>query len=355
MTKKWRSAAACITCLLYVLLTVLPVYAATTPNQGINLQISPLPISLTAKPGSSVSTDLRVRNAGSEPETYQIRLLKVTEDDEGEVHLSDPTEKDEWADWVTFSKNTFNAPPGEWQTIKMTINLPKTAAFGYYFAVEYSRATPVSTEAGKATARGAAATFILLNADAPGAKREAKVISFTATKKSYEFLPATFSAKVRATGNVHVAPHGNVFLLKGKKQIGIIPINAAEGNILPDSSRYFEASWDDGFPVYKPKLKGDQPVVDSTGKPVSELSWDFSKINKLRFGKYTAKLLMVYDDGQRDVPIEASLTFWVIPWRIIAGVALFVVALIALIVYVFVLRGRLKRMKSRFRFTQKKK
>ncbi|MGB3073255.1 MAG: hypothetical protein WBB68_03290, partial [Candidatus Moraniibacteriota bacterium] len=39
----------------------------------------------------------------------------------------------------------------------------------------------------------------------------------------------------------------------------------------------------------------------------------------LRFGKYTAKMLLVYDDGTRDIPIEGVVSFWVMPWRLIAG------------------------------------
>jgi hypothetical protein len=47
----------------------------------------------------------------------------------------------------------------------------------------------------------------------------------------------------------------------------------------------------------------------------------------LRFGHYTAHLVMVYDDGNRDVPLEAYVSFWVIPWRLVIGliiIALFV-------------------------------
>lgn len=298
-----------------------PVLAQTAPNSGISLQISPLPIELTAKPGTAVSTDLRVRNAGSQDEKLQVRLLKVSADDAGNVHLTNPSSSDEFVSWVHFSKSVFDAPPGEWQTINMTINVPKTAAFGYYFAVEYLRATAEQAQPGKAVARGAVATFILLNADAPGAKRQAEIVSFGADKKSYEFLPVNFTVKVRSTGNVHVAPHGNIFILHGKKQVSSIQVNSAEGNILPNSSRFFGASWNDGFPVPKAKYNGDTPVLDN-GKQVYELNWDFSKANRLRFGHYTAHLVLVYDNGQRDVPMEAYVSFWVIPWKVIGALLL---------------------------------
>jgi hypothetical protein len=316
---------------LFVLLSPLTAFAQT-PTQGINLQISPLPIELTTKPGTSTSTELRVRNAGSQTERLQVRLLKVSEDDNGVVHLTQPGKGDDWTSWISFSRTVFDAPSNQWQTINMTINVPKSAAFGYYFAVEYMRAAEEAPQPGKAVARGAVATFILVNADAPGASRAAQVVSFTADRKSYEFLPASFTVKIRATGNVHVAPHGNIFISRGGKQVGSIDINSAEGNILPNSSRFFSGSWNDGFPVYIDKMNGDQPVVDKNGKTKQTLKWDFSHANRLRFGHYTAHLVMVYDNGQRDVPIDATVSFWVIPWRVVGGL---------LVVGIFVLIGLL--------------
>lgn len=317
---------------------------ALNPTEGINLQISPLPIELTTKPGTSTSSDLRVRNAGSQTERLQVRLLKVTEDDNGGVHLTQPGKTDDWANWVSFSRKVFDAPPNQWQTINMTVNVPKSAAFGYYFAVEYMRANENVPQPGKTAAQGAVATFILLNADAPGSSRAAQVVSFTADRKSYEFLSATFTVKIRSTGNVHVAPHGNIFISRGGKQVGSIDINSAQGNILPNSSRFFSSSWNDGFPVYVTKMSNGQPVIGKDGKAVQTLKWDFSHANRLRFGHYTAHLVMIYDNGQRDVPVEATVSFWVIPWRLVGAF---------LIVSIFVLIGLIASFKRTSRFTKR--
>ena len=329
--------------LLIVFFSIPHLALAQTPTEGISLQISPLPIELVTKPGTSISADLRVRNATSQTEKLQVRLLKVSEDNEGIVHLTQASPSDPWFSWVKFSRTVFEAPSNEWQTIKMTVDVPSSAAFGYYFAVEYMRATAEAPQPGRAVARGAVATFILLNADAAGAKREAKILSFAADRKSYEFLPATFTVKIRATGNVHVAPHGNIFITKGKKQIETIQINQAEGNVLPGSNRYFSASWSNGFPVYKLKYNGDQVVVDKNGQPKRSLSWDFSHANRLRFGHYTAHLVMVYDDGQRDIPLEASVSFWVVPWRLVLYIILIIVGP-ALLVYLIMRRRFAKRL-----------
>jgi hypothetical protein len=293
---------------------------APVPTTGINLQISPLPILLNAKPGTSVSTDLRIRNAGTENELLVVKLKRFSEEGpNGEIKLTDPAPSDPFPKWVTFSKTIFAAPPDQWQTIKMTINIPKDAAFGYYYAVEFSRAHPTKAQPGKPAIEGSVAIFILLNAESPGAKKSLQVASFTADHNFYEFLPVTFSVRVHNTGNIHFAPAGNIFIQAGKKQVSTILVNSPGGNVLPNSYRIFTAQWKDGFPVYRDKENNGVPERDKKGNIKRSLHWDFAQVPKLRIGKYTAHLIMIYDDGQRDVPIEGDLSFWVVPWRLILG------------------------------------
>ena len=55
-------------------------------------------------------------------------------------------------------------------------------------------------------------------------------------------------------------------------------------------------------------------------------------MSKFRIGKYNAKLVMAYDDAQRDVPIEGKVGFWVMPWRIIA-VFVLLLAILSFFIY----------------------
>ena len=59
--------------------------------------------------------------------------------------------------------------------------------------------------------------------------------------------------------------------------------------------------------------------VDRNDKPITMLQWDFSKASRLKFGHYTARLVMAYDNGMRDVPLEATVGFWVVPMRVIGA------------------------------------
>ncbi len=306
--------------LLQPVLSPPPTLAQSNSSGGINIQISPLPIELSTKPGTKTSADLRVRNAGSSTETLKATLKTFTEEGlDGKVVLHDPGPGDDYVNWVTFSKPTFNAPPGEWQTIKMNVNVPKSAAFGYYFAVQFELANPPKTIPGQAGLRGAVAIFVLLNAEAGGETRQAQVTDFVADHKSYEFLPANFTVRVHNSGNLHVAPRGSIFIYRGNKKVGDISVNSTAGNILPKSNRVFNASWSDGFPAYQPVLDGNgKPILDKNGQPKQSLKWDFTHANRLRFGHYRADLTLVYNDGTRDIPINGLVSFWVIPWRVLA-------------------------------------
>src|SRR5437868_801926 len=260
-----------------------PVLAQPAPqtNQGLNVEISPLPIELDAKPGTTTTTDLRVRNSGSTPETLKVSLKTFSaEGSDGHVVLRDPTPSDDFTKWVSFDKSVFTAPAGQWQTIKMTIALPSSAAFGYYYAAQFELANPPKPQPGAARLQGAVAIFVLLNADAPGASRKIEVTSFKADHSTYEFLPVSFSVQVRNTGNVHTAPHGNIFIKRGAKQVASITVNSTEGMVLPGSNRIFTASWRDGFPVYT-VLTDDsgQPLKNAHGQIKKQLKWDSSKVS----------------------------------------------------------------------------
>jgi hypothetical protein len=299
---------------------------AQTPDAGLRLITSPLPINLVAEPGQTITTELKVKNGGTVDETLKIDLMKFRAYEEsGKPQLMEREAADDFLDWVTFSEPTFTIAPDEWKTITATFHVPATASFGYYYAFVFSRAGEVQPLSSRETVLvGGTAVLVLLEVRVPGAVREATVTEFSTDKTFYEFLPTTFHIKLKNTGNVHLAPRGNIFIDQGStKDIAILEVNSEKGNILPLSSRVFDAQWKDGFPLYTAKIQDGKTVLDEQGNPVYELKWDWNDASKLRFGKYTAKLLLIYDDGTHDIPIEGEVSFWVVPWRMI-GVAVFV-------------------------------
>lgn len=318
--------------------------------EGFNIITSPLPIKLSTQPGKTVEAELRMKNQGTEPETIKVGLMKfAASGDTGEPDLFDLTSKDTYASWVHFSPAEFTAEPGVWKTVKMTIDVPTDASLGYYLAVTFARASQ-SKDPKVTSVKGAVATLVLLDARTGNEKRQLKLASFSATRGLYEYLPAEFKIKVRNSGNIYLSPGGNIFIQRGNKTIDTIDFNAAGGSVLPDSSRLFTVPWTNGFPVYKDRLVGGKPVPGSDGRTEQSLKWDFTQANKLRIGRYNAKLLVVYNDGTRDVPVEAVVSFWVMPWKLLL-LLLAILLLIGLGIFSFVRSalGKTKRSIGRYR------
>ncbi len=116
-------------------------------------------------------------------------------------------------------------------------------------------------------------------------------------------------------------PSGNIFVQRkanSTSPLATVPVNATGAYILPGITRTVSSTWSDGFPVYK----------TDTATQKSKLFWDWGSLQKFRFGHYVAKAVVIYNDGNRDIPVEASVGFWVIPWRLLLLVFVVVVLMV---------------------------
>jgi hypothetical protein len=299
--------------------------AQTAPEEsGLRLVTSPLPISLSTSPGNTITTDLKIKNDGLKTERLKIDLMKFRAYEEsGKPALEEVTSEDTFIQWVSLSEKEFEVAPGEWKTVQATFTPPDGAAFGYYYTFVFTRAAQAQAVAGQAAIHGGSAVLVLLDVAVPGAKRSIVLDTLATSKKVYEFLPVDFLVKLHNNGNVHAAPRGNIFIKNSAgKEVALLEVNFEKGNILPSSKRIFETRFQEGFPVYEERVIDNALVRDEEGNIMSDLKWNFTELDNLRVGRYTANLVMAYDDGQRDIPIEGEVSFWVIPWRILGGILL---------------------------------
>ena len=143
-----------------------------------------------------------------------------------------------------------------------------------------------------------------------------EVQEFSANKNDkkgtfFETTPFNFLVKVKNTGNVHEQPIGRITItdMFGKTVAGL-NVNSPPNNVLPNSTRAFTQ------PL-------DKSVIG----------------NKKLFGRYKAKLSLTY--GTDKSTVESVMTFWVIPYRLVAAVIAF------LIIAFFGLRFMIKRYNRR--------
>ena len=335
-TKDWKLKIAIffIFTSSYLIFATGVVHAQTPTNYDVT--ISPIFFDLSADPGSTVTNKIRLRNNTNYPLAIKLGVEKISADLNGNITLKTDS-SDTTLGWITFQNPTFVAQPLEWTDIPFSINIPKDAAYGYYWTITFAqdKTSPLSRSGVSLT--GAAGLPVLLDVRKPGAKAEAKINAFNVSQFITEYLPVDFTVKIASLGNIHVQPHGSIFINDGlNKDLAVLDVNPGLGNVLPGSARTFTASWSDGFLVNQPVLEYGQPKLDKNGKPIESLQINWDKLTSFRIGRYTANLLMVYDNGSRDVPMEASLTFWVLPYKAIAVIVL------ALIVAFLVIRWLLK-------------
>lgn len=306
-------------------LVAAPVSAAAQAGGDFSLQVTPSPLTATVKPGQKTELELKVRNSGSETEQLSIEPRSFSFDNKsGKVKLGEKPPVG-IADWVSFSQPVFAIQPNQWFTQKIRLAPPIDAGFSYSFALVISRNEESSRKpADGGTLKGSLAVFTLINVDRPGAIRKLEVVKFAATKGTYEALPAEFEVQIKNSGNTIAQPAGDVFIQRNyddKQPINTLPVNANSSYILPGTTRTLTVRWENGFQVYKSVRQDD-------GSQKRQLTWNWSNLSELRFGRYTAKLVAVYNDGLRDIPLEDSIRFWVIPWKMLL-IILLVLLLIA--------------------------
>lgn len=315
----------------------------------INLTVSPATLQMNTEPGKPVTATVKVLNNNPVAETIKIELGGFRADPNGDKPvLYEFTDQDPEKNWLTTNPSEVVVPPFSWESVEVTLSPPSNSAFSYYYALMFERTTQLDPGTLNPV-QAIPAILILSTVDSPNTIREAGLVEFTSKKKLYEFLPAEFNIKIRNTGNVHLAPSGNVFISKGnEKNIAILSVNKERGFILPESTRSYPTNWEDGFPAYRPvENEAGEIVKNKDGSTKYKLEWNPSFSTAFRLGKYTASLLMVYDDGKRDIPLESTLEFWVIPWKLILLILIILILLLTgLFMPIYSLSKRVFRKKS---------
>ena len=272
-----------------------PAPAAGSPGQG--LEISPPVLELTADPGQTVTTHIRVRNV-----TQGILIAKGKADDFGAGAdetgqpklLLDETGATRYSlkYWVQGVPDLQLAPQ-ELKDATITIAVPRNAEPGGHFGVVRFTAVPPDLQGTGVALSASVGTLILLRVSGPVTEKlsveQFATLHGEDPTSFFEKGPINFVVRIKNDGTVHDAPKGSIAVTDvfGHK-VATVGVNPTSGNVLPDSIRRFEQS-----------LAGTH-----------------------MFGHYTAKLTMKYASNQT---LAATVGFWVIPWRLLLMVVVILV------------------------------
>ncbi|HSW97614.1 MAG TPA: hypothetical protein VLF89_07355 [Candidatus Saccharimonadales bacterium] len=322
---------------------------AQVQTNGLDITVSPYVLELSNIPGSKIQSQIRIRNNLDQQIPLQISVGKLAANGDSFQPI-EATKDDESLRWISFDQASISARPKEWTQVKFTLNIPKTAAFGYYYVIRIKQVSTGNTQKNTAAkVLGEVLVPILLEVKSEGAVASAKIIDFKPNSFINEYVPVNFITQVQNTGNIHIKPRGNIFIhTAGENDTTILDVNETQRNILPGGTRTFTTSWDDGFIVREPVVEDGEILLDKNKQPVTHLVVNWNNLTHFRIGKYTANLLLVYDNGKRDVPIEATTTFWVFPYTIIGIGIVSIIIIILLIRFLIklVIKRELKKYKN---------
>lgn len=296
---------------------------AQTSSGNFDTTVSPVYYDFNAKPGTTVNGKVRLRNNTDSTLPLKIEVKKMGGDQNGELVIQNAP--DDTTTWFQVKNTGITAPSNEWITIPFEITVPSNAAYGYYWALSFTQDDSQTQKATGTKLNAAIVVPILLNVNKEGAKTEVKISDFSKDAGWYEYLPVNFKTTVSNVGNVHVRPKGNIFIKDFfGHTVATLDVNPNDGAILPSTKRVFETLWNDSFIWYENKVVDGKNVLDKNGRPQKQLKVRFDKILDLRIGKYTATSLVVVSDGTRDIALEKNISFFVFPWKIVAGSVIFI-------------------------------
>jgi hypothetical protein len=312
-----RKIAACLAMVAAVVgLGMLLAQTSNAQTTGQALEISPPLLALTADPGETIKSQVRVRNvsrtdlvvtgeandfvAAGEDGTPKVLL---EEDEVGPYSIKE---------WIVIP-NKVTIAPQEIKTMNITIRVPDDASPGGHYGVVRFTGTPPNLEGQGVALTASLGSLILLSVNGDTTE-SLSVDEFNVSKNGktgtfFESTPLTFIQRIKNSGNVHERPGGAVTIKNMfNKTVATFPYNPGARYILPGSVRKFEQQSSD------PAVLGDKRL----------------------FGKYTATITLTYS-ANNDKTATSTVTFWVMPWKLV------LVVIGGLVAGFFILRFAIKR------------
>lgn len=293
--------------------SVAPVSAqASNANAANGLQISPAVIEVNGEKGKTYNINIQITNVTGTDLTFDSTVNNFSAKDESGTPSINVTNDlrmvSSIKDWVSVIP-TFTLKARQSQKVPVSLTIPQNAEpGGHYGVIRFSGRGPNLIKTGVGLAASAGSLVLVKVAGAVDEKLD--LITFTTAQNGQESSffrngPLDFVMRFENKGNIHVKPVGQIEVrnIFGNK-IDTISVNADKGNVLPNSIRKFQSTLD----------------------------------KQWLFGRYTADLSVAY--GTTGQAIVKSISFWVIPWRLI------LIVLAAIITLVFVFRTLIKRYNS---------
>jgi len=280
----------------------LPSAFAQVTTGARSITITPPTLSFTVKPGDKSEGRLGIINDSNEDILFSVIAYDmIVQDEHGTPEILPPgtiaTNKYSASSWIGVDAPDLLVKAHTRGDIGYFMQVPADAGPGGHYAAVLYRPKRIETANGSGAAINTQlATLVYFDVAGP-IKENATVKSLKAPGLS-EYGPVKIGAEVTNNGDTHIKPVGT---FKVKNMLGkvIATKDIPAGNIFPGGiSRLYE---------------------ESVGK-------------KWMFGRYEASFMATYGRGN-NLPLMATVAFWVFPWKIALFILVLVIAAVLGVMY----------------------
>ncbi len=285
---------------LFIILNLSPKALA----QGLPVQtftVTPPSVSIQGDPGYQGSGTMGVINDSDVPLTFKAEMHDfIVTDTIGTPEILPPNSlMDTYsaAAWIGVSPETFTIQPKQRQDLNYYIQIPKNARpGGHYAAVVFVPVQPKDNNQNTgATVNGQIGTLFSIAVNGP-IKESASVSKFLVTPFQ-EYGPVTIQTQIKNFGDLHITPKGYITVSDMLGRQAVLPLD--EHNIFPMAARDYQNTFG--------------------------THW--------MFGRYKVQLTASYGVNN-NLPLMATVYFWVFPWKVTVVIVLILIALILGLLYV---------------------
>lgn len=256
--------------------------------------IVPPTVVQTLDPGSRAEGVMKLINDSSETLTFSVSVNDfVVEDTKGTPNLLPSnalSKKFSAASWIGVTPDTFTIEPHQKQTLNYYLQIPQDAKpGGHYAAAVYKPVALAGLQGTGASVQTQLGTLFYVSVNGPVS--ESALVSKFFANKFMEYGPVKILLQIKNLGDLHIRPTGYISIsdLFGRT---IKTEKIFESNIFPTAARDYENAFG----------------------------------QKIMVGRFKASLLASYGK-ENNLPLIATVYFWVFPWKLILIVILVIVAL----------------------------
>jgi len=245
------------------------------------------------QPGESRQFSVKIKNISNVDQTYYLGIRDIIGVRDGGVPIfadaSSPKASFELSEWISLGQTSVFITAGGQVDVPFSLSVPEDVSPGAHFG-----SVTVSVQPPELRTSGAAIGYevgnIISIRIAGDVLESARIRQFSTSQYIYGSTNVDFSAGVENEGNTLVKPTGPLEILNMfGKRVALLNFNSSQAGIFPKTPR------SDGLRDYSINWTDESPG----------------------FGRYEARLSLVYGSEGNMNTISTTVTFWILPTNII--------------------------------------